>query len=420
MNKSISDQLSSSSYADGKYYIILFIIWPFLAFLSALTNYNQKESRIVVYLFLIYYGLTFSLSGTSYVDASGYAMALKANSRLPFSDFFKIVGGIYATDTSVDIVEPFISFIVSRITDDHRILFAVFAAIFGFFYLRSISLLYNRYKENPGWNVAIHLAFFTIILPISAINGFRMWTAAWIFFYGAYYVVLYRNPKYLLVALSASLVHWSFISANAVLFIYYFAGNRNLIYLPLAIVSFILPRLVSPIFQIVSHRFGGAIQNRFESYSNEGYIASRQLDFEQSTWFLKLSESFVLYYFLFAIIIIQLMRRKSSEDKIESNLFSFMLLFLAFVNFGKAIPSFGERFQTIFIMFATFYVLLNFAKQPGDRISVITLIGLFPMVLNAAVTFRQSSESINAWILAPGLGLPLVVPGLPLAEFLFR
>jgi hypothetical protein len=420
MNKSFSGQLSSFSVSDSRNYLLLFLLWPFLAFLAALSNYNQKESRKVVYFFLIYYGLNYVINQEMYMDAAGYAMAFKANAALPFSDFFKIVGGIYATETSVDIVEPLISFIVSRFTGDHRFLFAAYAALFGFFYLLSINLFYNRYRENPGWSGLIHLAFFTVILPITSINGFRMWTAAWIFFYGAYHVILYRDPRYLLITFASSLVHWSFLSANIILVIYFFAGNRNLFYFPLVIVSFVLPQLIAPVFRVISMGLGGGLQNRFEMYSSEDYVISRQDALAEDDWFLRIGNDLILYYLILAIIVIQLRFGYLMKEKAEKNLFSFLLLFLAFVNFGSGIPSFGGRFQIVFFLFATLYVFLFSVKLPGNKVNLLTVVGLFPMILYAAIVFRQGSDTISAWIFTPGLGFPWLVPGLSVSDFLFR
>jgi hypothetical protein len=419
MDKNTSTQLLTPLVTNSKYYLVLFFLWPFLAFITALTNFGQKESRKVIYIFLIYYGLTHVIGSGVYVDAAGYAMQLKANASLPFSDFFKIVGGIYATDTSVDIVEPLISFIVSRFTDDHRFLFAVYAAIFGFFYLKSITLVYNHYRENPAWSTVIHLAFFAVILPITSINGFRMWTAAWIFFYSAYHVILYRDARYLLLALGSTFVHWSFLSADAILFIYYLVGNRNYIYLPLALASFVIPQLVTPLFQSISLNLGGALQNRYASYSNEQYIITRQEVNEQATWFLQISNDLIFYYLILAMIVIKLKFGYLMKEKAESNLFSFSLLFLSFVNFGKGIPSFGERFKIIFFLFATLFVMMYLVKLGEKKINLLTMIGLFPMILYTVVIFRQGSPSISAWIFSPGFGLPWLVPGLSIADLLF-
>jgi len=417
MNKAISSTSFPISITNSVHYLVLFILWPFLAFISAIVNYRDKNSKRVVYIFLVYYGLTFVL-GNIGVDAERYAEELKQTAALPFSDFFEIVGGIY-TDTTVDIVQPLVTFIVSRVTNEYSILFAVWAAIYGFFYLKSINLLHNSYRENPGWNALIFMTFFIFIMPITSMGGIRMPLATWIFFYGAYHVILNRDPRYLLLALSASLVHWSFLSANAILVIYFFAGNRNFIYITIVLLSFILPGLLSPVFQKLAFSLGGPLQDRYEDYSSEGFITGMQESYEAAPWFISIGSNLCFYFFILAIIVIQLTGRKLVIEKAEKNLFSFLMLFLAFVNFGKVIPTFGNRFQDTFYLFATLYVFLYFMKKPGHKISFLTLIGLFPMFVFAAVMFRVGSVSINAWLLTPGLGLPLLFPGLSIAELLF-
>lgn len=413
----ISSKLSIQD-TDSRQYLFLFIAWPFLAFLLALANYSQKESRKVVYFFLIYYGLTF-VNTNEAIDAYGYIVMLQINAGLPFSDFFKIIGGLYSS-TSVDIIEPLISFIISRFTGYHGIYFAVWAAIFGYFYLKSINLLYDRYKENPGWNTLIPMVFFITILPITFISGVRMWTAAWIFFYAAYHVVLNRDPKYIILALSASLLHWSFLSANAILLIYYFAGNRNFIYFPLAAASFVAPRLLFPIYSLLSLRMGGAIQSRFEGYSSEGYMMVQQNSLDDSSWFLQLGYNLIFFYLLFAIVIIQINTIKAEKDDSMRNLYSFLLLFLAFVNFGMPIPSFGGRFQIVFFLFATLYVFNYFVRIRAKGINLLTLIGLFPMLLYTAITFRMASTSISVWLFTPVFGSPFLAPAMSLFDLLFH
>ncbi len=402
-------------------YLILFILWPFLSFMLAVINFSQKEARKVIYIFFIYYGLTFVISelGGYGPDAERQALRLITAARQPFSEFFKIVGDLYVAEDSVDLIQPLLIFFVSRFTNDYGFLFAIYAAFFGFFYLKSIKLVYRHFYENPGYNSLIHLIFFVLIIPITFINGFRMWTAAWIFFFGAYNVVLNRDPRYLLIALCSSFVHFSFFSASAVLAIYYFAGNRNIIYFPLAAVSFVLPQLLAPLFQSLSLRLGGGIQNRYEGYAGENYILHRQDELAQGAWFLRMSNDLVLYYLLFAIFIIQLNSKTREKTQEEKNLYSFTLLFLSFVNFGSIIPSFGGRFMLVFFLFATLYIIYYFMKISGTRINWLTIIGLFPMLLYIIVNLRIGFPSVNAWIFVPGLGLPLFMPDLSLFEVLF-
>jgi hypothetical protein len=263
------------------------------------------------------------------------------------------------------------------------------------------------------------MLFFIFILPITSISGVRMPTATWIFFYGACHVILYRDYRYLILTLSSTLVHWSFITANVILIGYVLAGNRNFIYMPLAILSLIIPQLLAPAFRAISLRLGGVIQSRYEGYSSEGYIIGMQESHENASWFLQISDNLVYYYLIAAIVVIQLRNKVVSSGKEERNLFSFLLLFFAFVNFGKAIPTFGGRFQIVFYLFATLYLFLYALKVPGEKVNILTLIGIFPMFLFAAIKFRLGSESINAWIFTPLLGSPVVAPLLSISEMLF-
>jgi hypothetical protein len=406
--------------SNSKYYFLLFIIWPFGAFLLALTDFKHQVARNVIYFFLVYYGATIAIDPNSYMDAVRYGLKLQANSKLPFSHLYEIIGSFYKTDDTMDIVEQLLSFLLSRITSDQRVLFAAFAAIFGFFYLKSINLLHKEYLKRPSWNALIFLAFFSLLLTVTSINGFRMWTAAWVFIYGAYHVVLKRDTRYFIVALSAILVHWSFVSLNFILVIYYFVGNRDKIYIPLAIASFIIPHLIAPLLAFISLQLGGGFQSRYDMYSDEEYVLGRQEAFEQTAWFMRFGTEIVLYYLVSAIAFIKFKYSHLMQGNSERNLFSFNLLLLTFVNFGKIVPSLGSRFQLLFFLFATMYVFLFFTKYQVKKVSLITLIGLFPMLLNTAIVFRQGSDTINAWLFTPGLGVPLLVPPLSLANLLFN
>jgi hypothetical protein len=248
-----------------------------------------------------------------------------------------------------------------------------------------------------------------------------MWTAAWIFFLGTYHVVLFRNPWYFILTFAACLVHFSFLAANAILVIYFLLGNRNKIYFPLLVLSFILPELIAPILESSSSFISSAaLKGRIEMYTDQAYVLTIQESFEQVAWFMKIGSDLVLYYLLFAVIVIQFLIRKKTVQTPDKNLLSFLMLFLSFVNFGMPIPSFGGRFMILFFLFGSLYVFRFFSKENSDRLAPLTIIGLFPMMLFAAITFRQGSETMNAWIFSPGFGIPWIMPELTVFEVLFQ
>jgi hypothetical protein len=73
----------------------------------------------------------------------------------------------------------------------------------------------------------------------------------------------------------------------------------------------------------------------------------------------------------------------------------------------------------VFFLFATLYLFYYYCSIPDRRINLLTWIGLFPMLLFTAIVFRQGALSINAWIFAPGFGIPLLAPDFTLYDMLF-
>jgi len=419
MDKSLTYKGISLPASSGTSYLILFIIWPFLAFLIALADYSRREAKGVVFFFLVYFGLTF-VSDNELMDSFRYVDTWRFYATLPFKDIFKALSGYYSYSASVDFIEPLIAFIISRFTERHQVFFAVFAAIFAFFYLRSYNLLYDQYKASPNLNSWIFMVFTLVIIPITNLSVLRMWIAAWIFFFGTFKVLQSHKFKFVLIALSASLVHWSFITLSLLLIAYYFAGNRRLIYTPLAIASFFISQFLNPILDFVALSLGGGIGARVEGYTSESHALIYQAWQESNSWFLLLSQNLIWYFFIIAIILIRVFNRDLMRSKLQENWYNFLLLLFTLVNLGRGIPDFGMRMQSIFVLFASVYVFFHFNNLAERRLRFITILGLFPILLYTVIQFRIGADSINAWLFAPGFGLPLLDPGLSLAEILFN
>jgi len=108
------------------------------------------------------------------------------------------------------------------------------------------------------------------------------------------------------------------------------------------------------------------------------------------------------------------------KSKLQENWYNFLLLLFTLVNLGRRIPDFGMRMQSIFILFASVYVFFYFNNLAERRLKLLTVIGLFPLLLYTVVQLRIGADSMNAWLFAPGFGLPLLDPGQSLAEVLFN
>ena len=96
----------------------------------------------------------------------------------------------------------------------------------------------------------------------------------------------------------------------------------------------------------------------------------------------------LFYYFLGVSIFIYFINRTKENTPQEKSLFSFILLFLSFINFAKVIPSFGGRFEVVFFMFAALLVFLHLIKQQSNKLHVFTIAGIFPMLLYSGLGQR--------------------------------
>ena len=125
------------------------------------------------------------------MDSSRYVTKLKELYNTPLNwDVF--IANFYSEESStVDIYQPLLTYILSLVTDNGNILFAVFGILFGYFYSRNIWLLLDYSKNQRMTRVMIAIIVtFSCVIGFWNLNGVRMWTAAHMFFYGAFLLLV--------------------------------------------------------------------------------------------------------------------------------------------------------------------------------------------------------------------------------------
>lgn len=390
--------------------LFVFVLWPFLGFLFAIRNYNQKISRAVILLFFVLYGF---IIVNDRDGADLYSNYLRFSQYViePDSYFWVLINGLFKQDGTLDIIQKLIVFFVSRVTSNVNYLYLVYALIFGYVYLKGISLLHKFYNNNRNINSWLMLFMFVLIIPITSIGNFRFFSAVWIFFIGAYHVVLYKNYKFLFVALLSVFMHFGLIAANLLLIIYLILGNRNKLYLIIIAFSFLIPSIAGDLIVSVANNFGGGFEDKANEYlSADSFeiVANKQL-----SWFLTLRPKLIIYY-IYLMYIVSYFIWPKQKDEGMNNLFSFSLLFFAFTNFVIAVPSLGGRYLGIFELFAFSYLCfaMFYRYQYDKKLSIYSYLGLIPLLLHFIITFRTSAETINIWLLSP---MPFPFIGDPVA-----
>lgn len=336
--------------------LLLFVFWPFGAFLYALYNYTEKISKIVFIIFT-------ALFGYSLVAESSGLDLYRVMQLLPdaYGQSLQSFIANRSAHGSVDIYRDAVTFLVSRFTKNPKWLMCVFGLIAGYVYTKVLSLFINEY---PGKNIYTYLIIFTFscLIGIDSIAGVRFGLASYVFFYGALNVVLYGDKRYLLVAASSVLIHFSYLAAFLLLLIYVFVKlerYQKLIY-AILILSFILPDIMQSYIVQYSGIFGGGIKARTELYSN----LTEDMDLKNAVWFVRLRIAVMMIFCYLILFITRLKKQSLHYSEGLNKLFFFSLLMLIFVNFTMDIPHFGYRFQFIFIIFSFFYLYIVYTENP--------------------------------------------------------
>ena len=121
-------------------WLILSFIWPFVALLTALTKFRGKHIQTVFWLFCIFFGFTFyygDLNAIEGPDSIRYSNELIYFYNQSFS-FPELLEMLYNPSFGyTDIYQPLATWMVALFTDNPRWLFALFGAVFGFFYVKN-------------------------------------------------------------------------------------------------------------------------------------------------------------------------------------------------------------------------------------------------------------------------------------------
>jgi hypothetical protein len=341
---------------------IFFLISPFLGFIQSFKYYKEDWAKNSVWLFVIFYGYT--MFRPEIMDANRYVVSFINLHNTPMSwDVF--VANFYTDESdTVDIYQPLITFILSRFTKDGNILFAVFGIVYGYFYSRNIWLVIDLAKgKNVDRTFWFLIVAFICVLGFWNLNGVRMWTAAHVFFYGAFQYLVNSKRKGIFIASTSILIHFSFVLPIAALLLFAFVKIPWRILYFLFIGSFSLSTLnlatVRAKLESVAPAF---LLPRVNSYTSEEYVESIADMNLTVNWYIKYYTTSLMWVIAILFTIIYFTKKKGYKDeKSFSNLFGFSLLILTVGNITSLLPS-GGRYLLIAQLFAVALLVFCYTR----------------------------------------------------------
>jgi hypothetical protein len=326
-------------------YYISFLVWPFGVTVDGLRHWRQSWAKNVFWLFCIFFGYAFIIAENvdDSADSARYAQTLfeYSSSNLDIRTLFR---SFYSASSAyVDIAQPLITFMVSRFTSDPRILFAVFAFIFGYFHSRNIWYLLNRIKGELNLIVLLFLFVFVLLNPIWSINGFRMWTGAQIFIFGAMPYLFEGKLRLLVWPILSIFFHFSFIIPLLLLFIYVVFKNRITIYVALFIATSFIKEIDLQALHSYLSFLPSVFQLRTTGYTNLDYAESVTMAVQALNWYIPfVSKALAWVIYLIVIYIYFFSRTLLKEREGLMCLFCFAVLCYSIANILSLVPSGGN------------------------------------------------------------------------------
>jgi len=409
--------LLRKTYNSRNHIWLIFILWPLLGFIYAWKNIGSKWSKHIILSFYALFGLLYVVNPL--MDGARRADFLKEAYHNPYSDLNYYIDNLF--ESTLDFFDPLIIYTVSRFTDFHGFLFALYALIFGIFSLKFVYRLvdltsFHKIKHNA-------LLFLWLLIWTSSvfdIGGFRMSCAGWIFCLGAINYIINRKLSNIVFASTAIFMHFSYLPLAVILILYHFLGNRIYIYGIVAMFTFFIGELDISQVREYAALLSPAHEIKITEYTGEEYILQVESDKEQAAWFIKLAPLGILYFTAISLFLLFIKRKELSQNKILESLLAIALLLMSFSNIAALLPN-GARFRTIFFIFAfsaLFIYYQNFVRH--NSFKIINYAGIIFGGLFILINFRVGSENFNAFLLGPSIIMPFgFFESLSLNEILF-
>lgn len=402
-------------------HLVMFLIWPFAVFVRSLRQFRASESKTVFWLFGVFFGLAFIVAEDKVgaADSARYAQQLRELHQGSFS-FSALVHLIYSEGGYVDIYQPVVIWFVALFTDNAKVLFAVFAAVFGFFYVQNLWMVLDRIQIRFSFLLFLFILALALTNPIWNINGVRMWTAAHIYLYGVLNVYLNQDKKGYLWAASSILVHFSFMFPVALLIAYAFIPKNATI----LFVFYMATSFVNEInYEGLSDALGflpEVFQPRVRGYTNEQYVEQMRASIEELSWhvrFADYSQKFVLYLWTFVAFVFYNKWTKHLPD--IRNIFLLGLFIGGFAKIAGLVPS-GGRFLVVsnFLFWMVFSLLIAEYAMFRFKLPWIKLMTYLPLTFYLIFAFRMGMDYYGPLLF---VGNPLFAlftnDQIPLVEF---
>jgi len=364
------------------YYLILFLISPLLAILASMANFQQKNARITLVLFVAAFGYTLSHTGNN----DGYRQAMNFSEyyhNLDFEQFQHLIieilslnGGKHLGAGADELYLPLLSYSLSQFTTNPSWLFLAAGIVYGTFFIRGISLVYDDIHRN--WNIVILVlfVFFFSWKNLEGLNSIRNWTGAWCFFNGAYLYLKTRNINYILLVMLAPMFHFGYLVITLPFYAYLIIGDRKYLLLGILVFSYLFSAssgMIEP--YLTSTGLGEAKMQAYVEDDEVGGPRFSTVDNRSfhAKYYRYAADRIIQVLFIYALLFMGYMKN-NNHDKLRTGLAGLGILMLSMANMVGFAQVLRNRVFVNFGLYALAYLVLHYSvlrPPPGIQRNLV-------------------------------------------------
>lgn len=341
--------------------ILLFIVNPFLSAIHSLLNIKERGSLPLLYCWFLIFGIGFCAVGETmdsyrYVEKFTYEGMYTWNLYVnDIKEWFSFRGDIK------DIYRLSVNYFVSRFSYNYHWTFLIYAAVLGFFYIKSLSVFLKNEAVDKKFIFFALLFMFCFSNPIFNINGARFWTASWIGVYAALKVFIEYKNKYLLLLLLMPLVHGSSVIWAFLVLIAFFTYRFQNVWIVLFVISsFVSAVSFLDILSDYTYLLPPIFQDQVDAYTQSDEAISKISGQENISIYTRILRSLPSCFHLLLTYLLVINRKYINIDNSRKYFFSASLALMTMTNFLSAIPSVW-RLQYLIVPFLVIMWAQNYS-----------------------------------------------------------
>lgn len=354
--------------------LVLFLLWPFGAWLFSLKNIGSKSSRVIFFLFsclLLWHmspaGMTATKQDFLAIMEDFIATNVTTNQfSIYIDEFFSGVEG-----GPKELYGYFLYWLVHLFTDNYHFLFLIACIPVAYFQLKFLKNVTDDEKySNDIWGLLVILM---LLLPrdIIAVQNPRFTTGMWLCIICTIsYFKRNKNFVCLFPLAILPLIHSGMYPYLAILFLYFIVPKNNKILEYAAYVSIPFIFIDADIFSGLdfTNYLPGNIQKWAMRYSSDEYYATYVTHEGRAGFWWVDAGTQLLQKVMYVFMTLVMIRNKDSFifDDQKKHLYQFYLVLFVIVNFIQYLPVVGYRYYgylRIFCIYLWFQTIFPYYRK---------------------------------------------------------